>query len=112
MRSESYSVGEFRVVRIWEDLGIDSDLSELKKTVEHDHSLVHLVLAFTEDSCLYSRTAAVLMECYKILHRRNGSMGIIKPNHSISFVLDTIGLRHLMKTYESEEAIAHQEVAV
>jgi hypothetical protein len=109
MRSESFSVGEFRVIRVWEDLGIDSDLSELKKVVERDHGLANLVLAFTEDSSLYSRTAAVLMECYKILHKRNGSLGVLKPNHSISFVLNTIGLGHLMKTYESEEAIARQE---
>lgn len=109
--SESYKIGNHTIIRVWEDLELNSDLTELKKTVEHDHSIKNLVLAFTEKSSLYSRTVSVLLEVFRILQRRHGSLSFIKPNHSISFVLNTVGLGHLVRIFGSEEEISRDKLA-
>ncbi len=98
------------VLKVQEDLGADSNLSELRDAVSRYAAggIKKIALHFTERTNFFSSTLSVLVQCLGTLKEQDGELSIIAPTESIMDTLRLTRLDSLIKTYESEEEIAKQ----
>jgi anti-anti-sigma factor len=104
---ESDEVNGYQVFRIKEDLALGADFGSL--TALLDRALKKgrgkVAIHFTPRSYLYTPTIARLVEYYKLLSDKGGTLCLVQPNEEILQVLETIGLTKLIRIVSSEEEI-------
>ena len=112
MRITIYPINIYLVFRIQEDVGLHSDLSELKQQIDHKLSTgtQHIVIAFTPNSYLYTRSIAVLISCLESIKDHNGSLAIMEANNDILDILSIIDFDKMIKIVKSESELGDTKV--
>ncbi|MBD3420013.1 MAG: STAS domain-containing protein [Chitinivibrionales bacterium] len=107
MLIESSRVNNYLVLKIKEDLGLNSDLTELKNIITEyvDEGITKIALEFTQDSYLYTKSIAILVQCCESIREKNGTMALINPNEDIIDILETINFDSLIQICDSEEKL-------
>ena len=105
MLIEAGDKGSYKVLRIKEDLSVNSDLTELRSIV-NDYiakGSKDFAFSFTKNSFLYTRSIAVLITCSELIKENNGRIAIIEANDDILDLLNLIDFDSMIKVYPNEE---------
>jgi anti-anti-sigma regulatory factor len=110
MNIETYQTGDYWVFKFLEDVGLNSDLSVLKRMFQEKISRgpCNMALAFTQGSYLYTRSIATLVVCFEMVQEHNGHLALINPNKSIMDILAIIDFPKLIRICDSEEELLSQ----
>ncbi len=111
MQIEIYRKGIFQVLRLKEDIGLNTDMYDLKAVIEAQISqnICHIAIAFTQDSYLYTKSIAVLISCSELIKDVGGSLAIIEANRDIIDILSVIDFDKLIKMYKNEEDLIQNQ---
>ncbi|MBD3320772.1 MAG: STAS domain-containing protein [Chitinivibrionales bacterium] len=104
----------YHLFSINEDLTLNSDINALYPMIHQSlESGMHtIVLQFTQDSYLSTRTITVLVNCFEDVKDHEGVLAMINPNNDILDVLSMIDLDKSVKFYPSEEKLKKQIMPV
>jgi hypothetical protein len=113
MLYDIYDKNGYKVIKFNQDLGLNSDISELVNEVRKGLGLGSRDFAvwFTPGTFLYTRTIAVLVQCFELIRNRKGSMAIIAANEDILYTLRIIGFLNFVKLCGSDEVLGPGETA-
>jgi hypothetical protein len=102
---ESMQKGPYELIRILDDLNLNSDLSRLQSIVERNiaQGRSRIALSFTQNSFLYTHHIAVLIKCLELIKDAAGEMAVVQPNADILDVLSLIDPDGLIKRLASDE---------
>jgi len=107
MQIEIYRKGAFQVLRLKEDIGLNTDMYDLKAVIEAQISqgIKHIAIAFSQESYLYTKSIAVLIACSELIKDVGGSLAIIEANRDIIDIFSVIDFDKLIKMYKTEEEL-------
>jgi hypothetical protein len=107
MRYDKAQRGQYVIIRILDDINLNSDIEPLTTVVERNilAGRKHLAFAFGDDSFLYTRHIAVLIKCLEMLREEGGSLAVVHPNRDIIDVLALIDPEQLIIKVEMEEEL-------
>jgi anti-anti-sigma factor len=107
MEIDIYTKGKYRVLRLKEDVGLNTDLKELKSCIEGQLSQgkTCIALAFTQQSYLYTKSIAVLISCSEIIKDAGGHLAVIEANRDILDILSVIDFDKMISLYKTEEEL-------
>lgn len=107
MEIETLDKNGYRLLRIKEDLGQSTDLTELKSLLASriDDEVKNLAFSFTEKSYFYSRTIAILTQFLGTIKERDGQFALIHPNDSMLEMIRLVGLNKLMGLHATEDEL-------
>jgi len=107
MRIDIYQKNIYHIFRIQEDVGLHSDLSELKQQIDRKllEGARHIVVSFTKNSYLYTRSIAVLIACLESIKDHDGSLAIMEANKDIFDILSVIDFDKMIKIVKSESEL-------
>ncbi len=102
----SYHNG-YRVLNIKDDLGIYTNIDELVGIVEKivQKKETNVALSFTEESFLYSDTIRVILQCFELIHEKEGKLAIVEPNDQILTTFNVLELDGVIKIFPTMEAL-------
>lgn len=97
----------YHVLHIPDDLGVDSDLGELKAAVDNliSSGKRNIAVSFTHDSFLYSRNIGWLIQAFEGIESVGGKMALIAPNEDIRSAVMLIGFNQVISILESEDEL-------
>lgn len=113
MEIDIYKKGSYHVFRMREDVGINTDLSELKQRIQKSllEGTRNVALAFTKDSYLYTKSIATLIACSEMIKDYGGKLAIIEANRDILDILSVIDFDRLIKIVATENDLLSEPVA-
>ena len=82
-----------------------SDLSELKDLIAGylTRGKVNIAVCFCDASYIYSGAISVLVDCYKKIKEKGGSLCILEPNPGLFDILETLNIDRVINIYVSEQ---------
>jgi hypothetical protein len=88
--------GQYGVVRVLEDLTINTDPGRLRKIVEDyvAKGTFNVAFSFTPSTFPSSRLMAILVSSREILKRHEGVLAIISPNEKMIDTFNVLNLAH------------------
>ena len=97
----------YRIIDIRRDVGIGVRLETLTRLVRQclQRGEKRIALRFTEKSYLYTPTLALLVNYYKIVESRGGTLCLIEPNEGIMELMGTMGLADVIEIAASEKSL-------
>jgi hypothetical protein len=100
-----YKKGKYQLLRIVDDVGLNTDLSELKSAIEDQlsHGETMIAVAFTPQSYLYTKSIAVLISCSEIIKEAGGHLAIVEANRDILDIFSVIDFDKMIKICKNEE---------
>lgn len=104
MKIETYSKGVYQVLKV-EGQQLISDLSELRDLITGylNRGQVHIAVNFCESSYIYSGAISILIDCYKKIKQKGGSLCILEPDPGLFDILETLNINRVINIYVSEE---------
>jgi anti-anti-sigma factor len=107
MRIDATSANGYRVLAIAEDLGLNSDLAQLRAAIDEclAKGLVRIALRFTPNSFLSTRAIAVLVQCVERVNDHAGRLAVLQPNGDIKHCLQVTRLDELFEVAETEDEL-------
>ena len=110
MLIERETKGGYRVLRVNEDLGLESDLSPLKTEIDTlvAEGTTSIAVRFTPGSFLYSHNVGVLVQCLEAVHEHGGALALVAPNDDIRSAVALIGFDTMVTIVPSEEALGSE----
>jgi anti-anti-sigma factor len=110
MKFNIYNKNAYTIFRFLEDVGINTDLAELKVLIEEhlQKGNKNIAIAFTKNSYLYTKSIAILIACSEMVREAGGSLAIIEPNEDIVDILAVIDFDKIIKIFSSEEELELQ----
>lgn len=98
---------KYLILRVQEDLTINSDISILKTVVKEQlqNGQSHIVFAFTKHSYFYTKAIAVLIGCSELIKEKGGTLSIIEANDDIHDILSLIDLDKEIRVFNSEKEL-------
>ena len=104
MKFETFQKGRRLVVRILEDINLNTELTGLITMVERSIALGNKDIAFSfgDGSFLYTRHIATLVKCFEMLRDKGGTLAIIHPNRDIIDILALIDPEQMILKADSE----------
>ena len=111
MKYKTYSKGDFKVIKLNEVLGLNSDISELEDVVNDllMKKYLNIAIHFKDNSFLYSHLATVLVLCLEKIKDEKGTLALININEDIQNFLRVIDFESAIKIFKSEEELEFQE---
>ncbi len=108
MEIDVHQTGEYRVFRILEDVGLNSELSFLKSRIEKNlaDGAKNVAIAFTPESYLYTKSIAVLIACSEMIKDAGGHLAIIEANKDILDILSVIDFDKMIRIVDKESDLA------
>ncbi|MBD3346042.1 MAG: STAS domain-containing protein [Chitinivibrionales bacterium] len=108
MLIESTYIHGYQLLKIKKELNLNSDLTELRQIIEEyvEKGPINIALKFTDDSYLYTKSIASLVQSFEMVRDHGGKMAVINPNEDIIEVLNTVGFTDLVKICKNEEELA------
>lgn len=108
MNIDIYKKGSYLVFRIRDDIGLSTDLIELRKMIERELAggARYVALAFSPDSYLYTRSIAVLIACSEMIKDTGGHLAIVDANKDILDILSVIDFDKMIRIFSTEEELA------
>ena len=107
MKFETIQKGRCVIVRVLEDINLNTDLNSLITVVERGIASGNKDIAFSfgEGSFLYTRHIATLVKCFEILRDKGGTLAVIHPNRDIIDILALIDPEQMIVKADSEEEL-------
>ena len=104
MKIETYEKGVYQIVRVQGENHTIDNLSELRDLIVGylKRGKIHIAVSFCDASYIYSGAVSVLINCYKLVEERKGSLCIIEPNPGLFDVLETLNINNVIKIYVGE----------
>jgi len=104
MQIEVYEKGKYQLLRLKDDVGLNTDLGELKIAIEAQLSkgVSNIAIAFTQKSYLYTKSIAVLISCSELIKDAGGHLAILEANRDILDILSVIDFDKMIVLYNSE----------
>jgi anti-anti-sigma factor len=104
MNIDIYKKGKYQILRVKEDVGLNTELSELKSVIEKQLAggNLFIALAFTQQSYLYTKSIAVLISCSELIKDAGGHLAIIEANRDILDILSVIDFDKMISLHASE----------
>ena len=111
MKYKTYTRGDFKVIKLNEVLGLNSDISELEAVVNDllMKKYLNIAIHFKDNSFLYSHLAAVLVLCWEKIKDEKGTLALVNINEDIHNFLRVIDFESAIKIFKSEEELEFQE---
>jgi hypothetical protein len=108
MDIDIYKKGKYQVLRLKEDVGLNTDLVELKSVIEQQlaQGITYIAIAFTQQSYLYTKSIAVLISCSEIIKDASGHLAIIEANKDILDILSVIDFDKMISMFATEAELA------
>jgi anti-anti-sigma factor len=107
MNIDVYKKGAYLVFRIQEDVGLSTELSDLRKRIEQELSAGarDVAIAFTQSSYLYTKSIAVLIACSEMIKDAGGHLAIVEANKDILDILSVIDFDKMIRIYGAEQEL-------
>lgn len=107
MEIESEVKDGWQLVRIKEDVYPEVKLHELREHINPEQGMapVNVAVVLTPSSYLGSEAIGVLVKCFEAVRRQGGDFAIVGAGREILEVFQIIGLKKLVKIYDSENDI-------
>jgi anti-anti-sigma regulatory factor len=107
MYIEVCDIGAFRVVRVMDDLGNDSNLEDLKAAVREqmDNHAQNIALSFTRRTYFFSRLIAVMVQFLGFVKERNGIFAIVHADPNMRNMLTLVGIDKLIRAFADEQQL-------
>ena len=107
MKIETARKGDVLILRILENLDINSDISELEKIIQKhvQQGNTSIAVSLTENSRLSSMSIGLLLRCYSTLKDIGGKLSLVQPNKGDSDLLHMLSFTCVMDIYNSEEEL-------
>jgi anti-anti-sigma factor len=105
VKIETYAHGKYQVLRIQADDNNISNISELKDLIIGylNRGKIDIAVSFCDASYIYSGAISVLVDCYKKIEERGGSLCILEPNPGLFDILETLNIDRVINIYVSEQ---------
>ena len=113
MNISVYKKGGYCVFRIQEDVGLTTELSDLRRRIEQELAAgaKNVAIAFTQPSYLYTKSIAVLIACSEMIKDAGGHLAILEANKDILDILSVIDFDKMIKIFGSEEELVSPPIA-
>lgn len=107
MKIETYPRGKYRIIRIFNEQKVISDLTELSALVQGyiANGTKHVAISFSCASYLFSDPISVLVNCYKKIKDVQGTLCLIEPQEELLDLLRQLNLDSLVDIYNSEDEL-------
>ena len=107
MQIESEVKNGWRLVRIVHDVHPENKLRELRQHIcpEEDSGPPDVAVVLTPASYLGSEAIGVLVKCFEKVRGKGGDFAVVGAGREIREVFQIIGLKKLVKLYDSENDI-------
>jgi stage II sporulation protein AA (anti-sigma F factor antagonist) len=107
MQIESEAKNGWRLVRVMQDVHPEDKLHELRQHIcpEEDSGPLNVAVVLTPASYLGSEAIGVLVKCFEKVRGKGGDFAVVGAGKEISEVFQIIGLKKLVKLYDSEDEI-------
>lgn len=108
-----YEKGKYQVVRINQDVGRETDITELNSVVGWllDRGKRSIAVHFTPESFLSTSAVSLFAECMDMVFQAKGKLAIINPGRSLSEFMAGVSFDHTTSIYASENELVSEEVA-
>lgn len=105
MKIETEKKNDYLILRIKDELDLDTNVSELKKVIEDyiKENEDNFAISMSPSSNLSSMSIGVILQCYQIIKEKGGKLAIIHPNKDDFDLLETLKFTCVIETYRSEE---------
>ena len=106
MKLDIHDHGQYKVLRVEEELEIITDLSELKFIIDGylTRGIHKVAVSFIGTAYIYSGAIAVLMECHKkLLDFDDGKLCILEANEDIKAIFSALHIDKILDIYDSED---------
>jgi len=105
VKIETYAHGKYQVLRIQADDNNISNISELKDLISGylNRGKIDIAVSFCDASYIYSGAISVLVDCYKKIEEKGGSLCILEPNPGLFDILETLNIDRVINIYVSEQ---------
>ncbi len=107
MQIESILKDDILILRILENLDINSELSDVKEVIKKNikKDIKDIAVSLTPNSRLSSTSIGQLLRCYSILKESDGKLTIIQPNEGDSELLSILSLTCVIDIFKSEDEL-------
>ena len=105
MVTEVYCKGTYHIIKIKEILHLKSNIEPLLDIVEDllKQNKLNIAFCFCPNSYLYSKTGAIIVQCWEKIKDKNGTLALINTNRDIQDFLKVIDIHCLIKLVQSED---------
>ena len=105
MKIETYCHGKYQIMKIHDEKSNISDLSELRDLISGylQRGKTSIAVSFCDASYIYSGAISVLVDCYKKIRDKKGSLCILEPNPRLFDILETLNIDRVINIYVSEQ---------
>ena len=104
MKIETYEKGVYQIVKVQEDTHTINNLFELRDLITGylKRGKIHIAVSFCDASYIYSGAVSILINCYRLVEERGGSLCIIEPDPGLIDILETLNISNVIKIYTDE----------
>ncbi|MBN1308075.1 MAG: STAS domain-containing protein [Chitinispirillaceae bacterium] len=104
MKIETYEKGVYQIVKVQDDAQTINNLSELRDLIIGylKRGKIHIAVSFCNASYIYSGAVSVLINCFRMVEERGGSLCIIEPDPGLIDILETLNINNVIKIYAAE----------
>jgi anti-anti-sigma factor len=104
MKIETYEKGVYQIVKVQDEDHTINNLSELRDLIIGylKRGKIHIAVSFCNASYIYSGAVSMLINCYQMVEKQNGSLCIIEPDPGLFDILETLNINNVINVYVSE----------
>lgn len=106
MKIETYTRGIYQILKI-DGQPLLSDISELRDLIcgYLQRGIVNIAVSFCDASYIYSGAITILIDCYKKVKAKNGTLCILEPDQGLFEILDMLNITKVITVCNSEESL-------
>ena len=107
MEINSSYKNDYRIIDIKDNVGLNTDLSELKTIVKQylQENEKNFAFSFTDQSYLSAKSVETVIGCFEMIQEKEGEVAIIHPNEDILSIVRIFNLRSIIKIFNSKEEL-------
>jgi anti-anti-sigma factor len=104
MKIETYENGVYQIVRVQNDDHTINNLAEFRDLIIGylKRGKIHIAVSFCDASYIYSGAISILINCFRMVEERGGSLCIIEPDPGLFEILEILNIDNVIKVYVSE----------
>jgi hypothetical protein len=95
----------YQILRVFQDTFGDGDASTLLSQlgVYLDKGIDRIAVAFNESVYPHSKLISLMMQCYRLVNGRGGTLVFIQPNETFVKIANSLNLSVMMRIVASED---------
>ncbi len=105
MEIELATKNDYQIIRITEDIRLDTNIVDVKTIVEEmvEEGIYNFAISLTPGSHLSSMSIGIVLQCFSLVKDKNGKFALVNPNEDDEELLEVLGLTSLIKICKSED---------